>query len=1113
MTVPLDRLRTPSQPALSPDGTSVVYVVRMADLDADEDRTSLWRVPVHGGAARQLTGGPADSCPAWSPDGGAIAFVRAGGAVAQIHTLPADGGESVQVTALPGGAGAPVWSPDGTRIAFAAPVDTWEADGGGGDRAGRDGNDHAARRARAPIVIDRLGYKADGTGLLRGHRKHLFVVDLRSSTVRQLTSGDWHASDPVWSPDGGTLAFGAPAGPDADLTGASAVYVVDADIDEPVPRLVGDPDGLATPVAWSPGGEDLLVVGSRKVGVGHTRLLRVPVAGGVPVDLTEQLDRNVMPGGPGYPGGLPRFHDGHTVLFCARNRGCTQVYAVGLDGGEPELVVGGPGRVVSGLSVASGRAAVVVSSPRSYGAVAVVDLETGVETVLNDDTPTDVEPFVAEERSFAISDGTVVHGWLIRDRRAPAPAPLLLDVHGGPHNAWSPVLDAEHVYHQMLAARGWTVLLVNPRGSDGYGEQFYTAAVGSWGLADEKDLLEPVDELVREGLADPERLAVSGYSYGGYMACWLTGRTDRFAAAVAGGVVTDLASMAGTSDEGRLLTELETRASAHGHPERLAAQSPLTYVAGVATPMLILHGLADHRCPAGQAEQWFAALRARGVPAELVLYPEAGHLFILDGRPSHRADYCRRIVDWLTHHTAKEPRVTVAELDRGHWERRLAELAKRCRVPGAALGIERGDETLEIGYGVANVDTGVDVTADTLFQIGSVTKVWTASVVMSLVDEGLLDLDEPLATYLPELVLSDREVTEQVTMRHLLTHTSGIDGDVFIDTGRGDDCLERYVARLADVPLNHPLGATWSYCNSGYSIAGRVIETLTGQVWDHAMKERLFEPLGLSRTVTLPEEALLHRTATGHVHEDDEPFRRAPVWGLERSGGPAGMITSTVGDVLAFARMHLAGGTAADGRRVLSERSVAAMRAHEAALPDTYTIAQSWGLGWFRLAWNGAELIGHDGNTIGQSAFLRIVPEQGLAVTLLTNGGFSRDLYESLVREVFRELAGIEMAAPLQPPDESATADVTPYAGTYERAGARIEVWQADTGPRLRLTITLEIAGIDHPPREFDLIPVRDRIFAVRAPGARTWTPVTFYTLDDGTPYLHMGVRATRKVG
>ncbi len=1072
----LTDLAVPSQPAVSPDGAQVVYVLRTLDGEQDRNVDQLWTVPAAGGTPRRLTSGTSDTAPAWSPDGTRVAFLREG----QVHVLPAEGGEPEKVTDLPLGAGAPVWSPGSERIAFTAAVDPTDGTG--------------------PLVTRRVDYQADGAGMFGAVRNQLHVVDLATGETRQVTHGD-HAGQPAWSPDGRTVAFTRKVGDDSDLNFRTAVHLLDVDDPKAEPRVVALEDGIAGTVSFSADGASLLVVGHAGLELGHAHLFRVPLDGGEVTDLSGHLDRNVMPGGPAYPGALPVETADGRVLFAIRDRGCSHLW----DGNGP--VLAGAGRVVSGLSVAGTTAVVALATPTSYGEIVALDLATGTETVLTDHGVADVELFVREERTFTISDGTEVQGWLVRDPERDGPLPLLLDIHGGPHNAWNAAADEMHLYHQALAARGWAVLLVNPRGSDGYGQEFYDGVRGSWGVADVHDFLEPVDALVAEGLADGDRLAVTGYSYGGFMTCWLTGHDDRFKAAVAGGVVSDLVSAYGASDDGPLLGRYELGGTPWETSEQYAAMSPLTHVDKVTTPTLVLHGKDDLTCPVGQAQQWYTSLRERGVPTELVLYPGASHVFILLGKPSERMDYNRRVVAWLDRYVERDGR---PRLDLAHWQRRLEVLAKKHHVPGAQLGILDGDDLVEAAYGVLNNRTGQPATTDSVFQIGSISKVWTATVVMQLVDEGRIALDTPVVEVIPELQLSDPDVTKQLTIWHLLTHTSGIDGDVFTDTGRGDDCLEKYTELLAEVAQNHPLGATWSYCNSGWSLLGRVIEKLTDQTWDQAMKERLFTPLGLDHTVTLPEEAILFAAAVGHVEHEGEQIP-TPVWDLPRSVGPAGLIKSTVRDVLGFAKLHLSGGLAPDGTRVLSAESTEAMTRHEADLPDKFILGDSWGLGWIRFGWDGHRLIGHDGNTLGQAGFLRILPGQDVAVALLANGGNTRDLYQDLYREIFAEVAGIEMAHPFPPPAEPVEVDITPYVGTYARSSVRMEVLAE--GPTLRTTVLGPLAEmVPDPVDEYPLVPVGPALFAVKPPEADTWAPVTFYELPTGERYVHFGVRATPRV-
>lgn len=1098
-------VRTPEQPALSPDGTRIAFVLRTTDRDGDRDARALWQVPATGGAPTPLTHAATDSTPVWSPDGSQLAFLRAQDGPAQIWLLPAGGGEARGLTTLPLGAGAPTWSPDGTRIAFTAPVD-------GAALPGETAETILARRS-APASTDRLGYKADGAGNLGTLVQQLHVLDVASEMVTVLTHGRSHASDPFWSPDGTLLAYSTSVEDDADLTMRIPVFVRSSTDPNSEAVRVSAADVQATAVGWTPDGRHVVAAGRIDTEVGNADILLFPVDGGEPRNITGSLDRNIMPGGPGYPGGMPQFTAGGDIVFCLRDNGYTHVYRVAQDGTGVTALVDGTANV-SGLSVAASSAAIVLATPESFGDVAFLDLVDGTTRVLTDYGTPELDLVVAEERRFTISDGTVVTGWLRRDPAAPGPLPLLLDIHGGPHNSWNGAADIIHPYHQVLARRGWAILTLNPRGSDGYGDAFFSAVSGGWGVNDANDFLEPLDQLVAEGIADPTRLTVTGYSYGGFMTCFLTSRDDRFAAAVGGGVVTDLFSMGGTSDFGHYLSAKENGGLPWRDEERISVQSPFTQVDRVTTPTLILQGAADDRCPVGQAEQWFTALRERDVPTRLVLYPGGSHLFLLSGPPSHRADYSQRVIDWVEQYAPPAGKPVRARLDARHWQQRLSALAEAHKVPGATLGILRlGEEPVYAHHGILNVRTGIETTDDSVFQIGSMGKVWTASVVMRLVDEGKLDLDAPIVDYVPEFASSDPDVTRTVTMRHLLSHTSGIDGDVFTDTGRGDDTLEKYVALLDGVAQNHPLGATMSYCNSGFVLAGRVIEKITGTTWDQAMRDLLFAPLGLTHSSTLPEEAIMFRAASGHTVVGDDGPELAPVWMLPRSMGPAGLINSTTADILAFARMHLTGGLAADGTRVLSEASVTRMQQREVDMPDPYTLGDAWGVGWILFDWDGRQVVGHDGNTIGQSSFLRILLDEGVAVTLLSNGGNTRDLYDALFGEIYAELADLTIPAGLVPPEEPFSGDFSEFEGVYDRSGVRTEIFRDENGLRMRTTLNGPLAAmLPDPVQEHPLVPVRRGEFVMRPEGEQAWHAVVFYSLPSGERYLHHGVRAAPKV-
>jgi len=399
-------------------------------------------------------------------------------------------------------------------------------------------------------------------------------------------------------------------------------------------------------------------------------------------------------------------------------------------------------------------------------------------------------------------------------------------------------------------------------------------------------------------------------------------------------------------------------------------------------------------------------------------------------------------------------------------------------------------------------------------------------MIMQLIDEGMLSLDTTIAEALPGVRLGAADVGGQVTVQHLLTHTSGIDGDIFTDTGRGDDCVERYVGELAGAASTFPAGTAYSYCNSGFVLLGRIIEVLDGRSWDESLRVWLTGPLALARTVTLPEEAILHRAAVGH-HDGNVPVQ---VWSLPRSIGPAGQITCAAGDLLTFARLHLDGGFAAGGERLLSEESVSAMQQRHAWIPDFAAPGAAIGLGWRLGTWGGRAIVGHDGDTVGQSAYLRIDPEARVAVCLLTNAAESESLFRALFDEVFGNLLGVTMPSAPRParraqedpgaPDLDSHLDLGldpgQHAGRYERTSRRFDVLVRGGQLRMVATATGNLANlIGSEPEELTLHPAdaSGRRFVLRSHEGQPWVPLSFGQLEDRTPYLYLGGRVTPRVG
>ncbi|RZT66451.1 CubicO group peptidase (beta-lactamase class C family) [Microcella alkaliphila] len=454
--------------------------------------------------------------------------------------------------------------------------------------------------------------------------------------------------------------------------------------------------------------------------------------------------------------------------------------------------------------------------------------------------------------------------------------------------------------------------------------------------------------------------------------------------------------------------------------------------------------------------------------------------------------------------------------DPAPWDGLLAEISRRHHVPGIVAGVlsidpgTGAERRFVARTGVSNVRTGVESDRDTLCQIGSITKVVTTTMIMQLCEEGRLSLDSRLVDVLPELAL-DSPHADDVTVRHLVTHTSGIDGDLFTDTGRGDDCIERYVATLTSAESLFAPSTGWSYCNSGFVLAGRIIEVLDGRTWDQSLRARISEPLGISSFLTLPEQVMAHRHQYGHVRAPGtSTWAPAATAMIARSMGPAGLITSTVDDLLSFGAAFLRGGATRDGARLVSEETVAAMTQPQWTLDEAAaTMAPRWGLGWMLDDWDGHRVFWHGGTTIGNNAWLQVLPDDGLVLVVFCNGGVAPYAAAEVYGAFAAEFAGAVPTPLVRPSGPSADAVVDDHwLGTYADASTSLTVTRGEDGGG-RVTIVND-SGIQPAgePTPTPLLPTSEPFRFVTRPDALTpWAPVSFTSID-GTPVAYVGIRA-----
>jgi acylaminoacyl-peptidase len=641
-------LRFVSEPQLSPDARTTVAVVTRIDQAGDDEPprylSCLWRFSLDG-SKRPLTNDTSSATsPRFSPDGKYLAFLakREGDDAKQLYVLPTDGGEARRLTAFKAGVNEFVWHPDSARLALATRGD-WE--------------DEATKRGRGR-TIERLAYKRDGNGFLPDAPAQLHVLEHESGHTSQLGKLEADPTGLVFSPDGKTLYFSAPKDQDEQDAWRSELWALELRRKRPRRLKTGVP-ACALP-APSPDGKRLAFFafsdhdGKASNFASPFGLWVVESRGGKARLVSGELEVTPSLGGDSRYGSYPTraqwAADGKRIHVILNEEGRSHLASIDVESGKVRRLQGGD-RAVTGFTMAHGTFAFTAETPERPGELFV--LANGEERQLSAVNQAFVERYAlasaSEERRLEVAPGVVVPYWTLEPARPRKDRAMVLQIHGGPRTNYGYGFYFEF---QLLAARGYTVVYGNPRGSSSYGHAFSTAILGRYGTLDADDVLAIArDARARHHRADAP-MHLTGGSYGGFMTNWLVAHTDEFRSAVSQRSICNWLSFYGASDIGYRFTPVQQGGNPWDDTEKLWEQSPLKYVANVTTPTLVLHAEADHRCPVEQAEQWFVALKQLGkAPTRLIRFPDEGHELSRSGRPDRRVQRLEAIVGWFEEHT------------------------------------------------------------------------------------------------------------------------------------------------------------------------------------------------------------------------------------------------------------------------------------------------------------------------------------------------------------------------------------------------------------------------------------------------------------------------------